>query len=232
MGHSLTLFLIHYGILALLLLTFVKGVGVPIPIPADLVILAAATGSASGKLVLWEAFAAVLGGMVAGGLIQFSLARGPARNVLYRYGRRIGLTPHRLDLAFRRVENVGVFGIAVAVVTPAIRTAAIPACGLTRMSARTFALGLTLGTALYIAFQFFLAYGIVRFVLAVWTREDKAWLWLLLVPAAAIAGWAVYRHRTRHLATLGGPLAVEDAVLRSRRCPLCWITVLADGSPS
>jgi len=186
--------------------------------------LAAATGSASGKLVVWQAFGAVLAGMVGGGLIQFALARGPARNLLYRFGGRIGLTPHRLDLAFRRVESVGVIGIAMAVITPGIRTAAIPACGLTRLPSRTFAVGLTLGTAAYIAFQFFAAYGIVKVALS----QNKVWLWLLLIPVALVIGWTVYRHRTRHLPQLHGSLTEEDAVLRSYHCPLCWFTAMAD----
>ncbi len=228
LGHQLTQFVIHYGIIALLLLTLVKGVGIPIPIPADLVILAAASGSASGKLVWWESFTVVLAGMVIGGLLQFLLVRGPARDILYRYGGKVGLTPHRLDLAFRRVENVGVMGVAVAVVTPAIRTAAIPACGIVRMRLRTFAAGLVVGTAAYIALQFFVAYGVIRFALSVWNHQDKAWLWLALVPIAALSGWMVYFHRTRHLSQLQGSLTEEDEDLRSHKCPLCLITVIGD----
>ena len=224
----MTQFLVHYGIIALLLISFVKGVGVPLPIPADLVILVAATGSASGKLVLWQAVLAVFGGMVAGSVIQYTLVRGPARSVLYRFGGHVGLTPHRLNLAFRRVENVGVFGVAVAVVTPAIRTAAIPACGIVRVPAKIFVSGLALGTGAYIAFQFFVAYGVVKLALHVWTHGDKVWLWLLLIPVAAILGTLVYRHRTVHLPPLQGSLTQEDAALRSRLCPLCRFTVLAD----
>jgi membrane protein DedA with SNARE-associated domain len=227
-GHQLSVFLAHYGLLSLFVLTLVKAIGVPIPIPADLVVLAAATGSASGKLNPWQALGVLLVAMVGGGIIQFGLARGPGRNILYRYGHFVGLTKQRLDLAFQRVENVGVLGIAVAVVTPAIRTAAIPACGLTTIRLRTYALGLLIGTSVYLAFQFFLAYGIVKLLLGFWNSQQRAWLWLVIVPVAAVAAWVVIRHRTRHLGQLSGSVPEEDSLLRSHRCPLCWLTIAED----
>lgn len=199
----------------------IKAVGVPIPIPADVVILAAATGSASGKLNPWQTFAVLLIAMVGGGIIQFLLARGPGRNVLYRYGRFIGLTCPRLDVAFRRVENVGVLGIALAVVTPAIRTAAIPACGLTAIRLRSYVSGLFLGTTAYIAFQFFLAYGFVKLMLKFWNSDHRIWLWLILIPVASLTTWMVVRHRSRHL---GNPLLEDASVPASLRCPLCLFT--------
>ena len=228
MGHSFNLFLIHYGVFALLALTLLKGVGIPLPVPIDLVILAAASGSASGKLVLWEAFGAVLVGMVVGGFLQFLAARGLRRSLLYRLGHNVGLTARRLDLALQRLDGVGVLGIAAVVVTPVIRTGAIPAAGLTRVPWRKFAVGLTLGSGLYIAFQFFVAYGLVHLILTNWASDNRAWAWLLLLPLAAFIGWAVYWHQTRHLTALHGSLMEEDAVLRSRACPLCRMTALAD----
>lgn len=220
MGHNLTYFVSHYGLLALLLLTLIKAIGVPIPIPVDLVVLAGATAAAGGKLVFWQAFGVLLFAMVAGGMIQFILVRGPGRNLLYRFGRFIGLTPGRLDLAFRRVENVGVLGIGFAVVTPGIRTAAIPACGLTTIAARTFALGLLTGTTIFVAFQFFLGYAGVKLVLKLWNTQPHLWLLLVLIPVAATVGWIIIRHRNRHLPRLQTTGVVSD--LRASRCPLCW----------
>lgn len=228
MGHQLSVFLTHYGLLALFLLVFVKAVGVPIPVPADLIVIAAATGSAGGKLVPWQAFGVILVAMIGGAIIQFALARGPGRQVLYRFGPVIGLTPQRLDLAFQRVENVGIGGIAVAVVTPGIRTAAIPACGLTTISVRIYVIGLTLGTSVYVAFQFFVAYGLLKLGLRFWNVGGHLPFLLLAGAATAALALLVVRHRTRHLTGLHGSIVDEDQSLRSNRCPLCWLTVGAD----
>jgi membrane protein DedA with SNARE-associated domain len=206
----------------------VKGIGVPLPVPLDVLVLAAATGSASGKLVLWQAFLAILFGMVGGGFVQFLLVRGPARGLLYRVGGRVGLTQHRLDLALQRVNNVGVIGVAVAVVTPGIRTAAIPACGLTQIRARIFAIGLAIGSTCYLAVQFLLVYGAITFFLHIWLTRASAWDWFLLIPLAAVVGALVYRHRTAHLSILHGSLREEDDELRSHWCVFCRITAVAD----
>ncbi|GEM_PF-932583 len=219
--------LAHYGLIALFLVALVKAIGVPIPIPADVLIVVAATGSASGKLVFWQAFAVLLVAMVVGEMIQFSLARGPGRHLLYRFGPAIGLTHARLDLAFDRVKNVGVVGIAVAVVTPGVRTAAIPACGLTTIPMRTFVAGVTLGTSIYLALQFFIAFAGVKLILRFWSSEPHAWLLLVLVPVAAISAWIFVRHQTRHVPALD-PLSVGAGRVRSHRCPLCLMAMAAE----
>jgi membrane protein DedA with SNARE-associated domain len=76
-AHELNQFVSEYGLLALTLLAFVKAVGIPIPIPQDVVVLAAATGSASGRFPLPEAFGLLLVAITAGGFVQFWIARGP-----------------------------------------------------------------------------------------------------------------------------------------------------------
>src|SRR5947209_9583473 len=118
--HSFDLFLIQYGLAAIFLLLFVKSIGVPIPIPADLLVLTAAASAAAGKFGLWQAAGAVLLATVLGGLIQFALARGPGRGLLYRFGRYLGLTQARLDAVSTRVKKGGIVGISTAIVVPGI----------------------------------------------------------------------------------------------------------------
>ena len=74
--------------------------------------------------------AGVLLAITLGGLAQFLLARGPARRVVVRYGNRLGLTEGRLDRVAARMRQGGPFGIGLGVLTPGLRTAVIPACGL------------------------------------------------------------------------------------------------------
>src|SRR5437763_9813788 len=107
---NIDMFRVQYGLAAIFILTLAKAIGVPIPIPGDLIILTAAARVAQGKLVLWQAFVAIFIALVLGGLIQFVLARGPGRGLLYRFGRYIGLTPPRLDAAAEKVKKGGILG--------------------------------------------------------------------------------------------------------------------------
>ena len=97
--NGIEMFLVQYGLAAVFIVLLVKSIGLPIPIPADVIILATAVRAAQGKLILWQAFLAILVALVLGGIIQFVLVRGPGRSLLYRFGRYIGLTSARLDAA-------------------------------------------------------------------------------------------------------------------------------------
>jgi hypothetical protein len=61
--------------------------------------------------------------IVVGDVIQFWLARGPGRAMVYRLGRYLGLTPARLDAASTLVRKSGPLGLAVIMLTPGVRAA-------------------------------------------------------------------------------------------------------------
>src|SRR5689334_2801349 len=94
---GLDAFLDAYGVAAACAVMLVKAVGVPIPIPGDVILLATAARAAEGKVPLGLAFAALLVAILAGGFVQFLLARGPARQLMLRYGSRVGLTSSRVE---------------------------------------------------------------------------------------------------------------------------------------
>src|SRR5215210_716183 len=123
-------FLDAYGVFAACAIMLVKAAGIPIPIPGDVILLATAARAAEGKVLLWLAFTGLLAALVVGGTAQFFLARGPARNVVSKYGHRVGLTAERLERVANGVRRGGLLGIGLAVLTPGLRTAVIPACGL------------------------------------------------------------------------------------------------------
>jgi len=156
--NSIDLFLVQYGLAAIFIILLVKTIGIPIPIPADLIILTAAARVAQGKLILWQAFIAILIALILGGLIQFVLARGPGRGLLYRFGRYIGLTSSRLDAASARVKKGGALAISIAILVPGVRGAAIAASGLADMPLRAFLPGLVVGSALFLCLHFSLGY--------------------------------------------------------------------------
>src|SRR5947209_7513057 len=136
--NGIDMFLIQYGLAAIFIVMLAKSVGVPIPIPGDLILLTAAARAAQGKLVLWEAFIAILLALVVGGLVQFWLARGPGRGLLYRFGRYIGLTAARLDAAAAKVKKGGIISITIVTLVPGVRSAAIVAGGLAGLPLRIF----------------------------------------------------------------------------------------------
>ncbi|HYX48455.1 MAG TPA: VTT domain-containing protein, partial [Ktedonobacteraceae bacterium] len=156
--NSLDLFLIQYGLAAIFIILLIKTIGIPIPIPADLIILTAAARVAQGKLNLWQTFIAIFVALVIGGFIQFLLARGPGRGLLYRVGRYIGLTPTRLDAASARVKKGGALSISIAILVPGIRGAAVVASGLADMPLRIFLPGLAVGSILFLGLHFFLGF--------------------------------------------------------------------------
>src|ERR1700737_2845697 len=156
--NSFDVFLTNYGLVAVFSIMLIKTIGVPIPIPGDLIILTAAVRVAQGKLVGWQVFFAILVALLLGGLIQFILARGPGRGLLYRFGRYVGLTQPRIDAAAEKIRRGGGPGLAVSILVPGVRGAAIVASGLAALPLRRFLLGLALGSLLFLSLHFFLGY--------------------------------------------------------------------------
>ena len=152
-------FLLQYGVAAIFLVMLVKSAGVPIPIPGDLIIFTAAVGAAQGKLVGWQAFLAVFLALVAGSLVQFLLARGPGRGILYRLGRYVGLTTPRIDAASEKIRKGGIPGLTLAMLVPGVRGAAILASGLIDLPVARFLIGLSLGSLLFLSLHFFLGFA-------------------------------------------------------------------------
>ncbi len=221
--NGIDLFLVQYGLTAIFVLLLVKTIGVPIPVPSDLIILTAAARVAQGKLVLWQALIAILIALVLGGLIQFVLARGPGRGLLYRFGRYIGLTAPRLDAASGKVKKGGVVGISLAILVLGVRGAAIAASGLANMPLRTFLPGLVVGSALFLSLHFALGYlgGSLFSLIGRVLPLTPLVLLVLALFVIAFALWAVaYRRQkaARHeIETEGTSLELWHEGI----CPVC-----------
>ena len=230
--NSLDLFLVQYGLAAIFLLLLIKTIGIPIPIPADLIILTAAARVAQGKLNVWQAFIAILVALVAGGVVQFLLARGPGRGLLYRFGRYIGLTSPRLDAASVRAKKGGALNVSIAILVPGVRGAAIAASGLADMPLGTFLPGLVTGSLLFLGIHFFLGYlggslfSIVGHVLPLsWVA-----LFTLVLLLTIFAVWVAVRrrHKTAQPDVEGTPLELWHEGI----CPACLALYAANQMPS
>jgi membrane protein DedA with SNARE-associated domain len=212
---GLIAFLDAYGLAAACLVMLIKAVGVPIPIPGDVILLATAARAAEGKVDLWLGFVGLLLALTIGGSVQFGLARGPARLLLYRFGPRLGLTSARLDRVARRVEQGGPLGICFGVLTPGVRSAVVPACGLAALPWRVFLPGLALGSAADIALHFALGYAGAELLAAL--LEPGPILILGVVLALGLAAWVVIGRRLRMSSG-----RVVDAWAQAT-CPVCLV---------
>jgi membrane protein DedA with SNARE-associated domain len=191
---GLEAFLDSYGVVAACAIMLVKAIGVPVPIPGDVILLATAARAAEGKVLLWLAFVALLVALTLGGTLQFLLARGPARGIVIRYGQRLGLTEARLDRVAARMRQGGLFGIGLAVLTPGLRTAVVPACGLTGIPLRIFLPGLALGSAVDVGLHFAIGFA-GSSLLATIVQPSPIAVIAVLVILGLAAWWLLARRR-------------------------------------
>jgi membrane protein DedA with SNARE-associated domain len=212
-----------YGLVAVCVVLFLKGTGIPIPIPGDVLLLGTAAQTANGRFLLWQAFVAVLLAILLGSTVQFLLARGSGRRLVYRFGRHLGLTAGRLDAVAARVRRSGIIGIAVMVLTPGVRSAAIPACGLAAVPWRTFVPGLVVGSSLDLVLHFALGFAGGSLLMGLFDPSLVPWIVvgvLLLFALAGVVAWRLLRARQRggHQTQLGASAfeAWQQAV-----CPVC-----------
>lgn len=197
--NTIDLFLVQYGVAAVFIVLLLKTIGVPIPVPADLIILTVAAQSAQGKLIAWQVLIALLIALVLGGLIQFVLARGAGRGLLYRFGRYIGLTSPRLDAASARIKKGGALAISIAILVPGVRGAAITASGLADMPLRTFLPGLVAGSAVFLGLHFSLGFLGGSLFTIIGRVLPLSWITLLALALLVIifALWIVASHRKK-----------------------------------
>jgi membrane protein DedA with SNARE-associated domain len=208
-------FLETYGLAAASLVMLIKAIGVPLPVPGDVILLATAARAAQGKVVLWLAFAALLVALTLGGTVQFLLARGPARRVVLTLGKRLGLSEARLQQVATKLERAGLVGIGLAVLTPGVRTAAVPACGLAGVPLRVFLPGLALGSAIDLGLHFAIGYagaGVLAALVA-----PSPLLVIVALMALGAAAWVVIARRRRANAAYA-----VDAWVQAT-CPACLI---------
>ena len=212
---GLNAFLDSYGVAAACAIMLIKAAGVPVPIPGDVILLATAARAAEGKVLLWLAFVVLLAALILGGALQFYLARGPARRMVVKYGQRIGLTAERLERVAASVRRGGMLGIGVAVLTPGVRSAVVPACGLTGIAWRLFLPGLALGSAIDLGLHFGIGYAGSSILATI--AEPSPLLVVVVLALLGLAAWLLIARR-RHATTTVAVNAWAQAT-----CPVCLI---------
>lgn len=225
-----TQFLETYGLLAIFSIMLLKEIGIPVPIPADLIMLGAAASAAAGKFDAqggWiAAFVVILIPMFLGGIVQFGLAKGPGRALVYRIGKYIGLTQARLDKAMSAVRKGGTTAVTIGLTTPGVRIATVPASGLADLSLGVFLPGLILGSAFFLGWHFALGY-LGGLLLALLSLSPLVLVGILVgVIVLGIVGWRIARRRSRGKAD---EIGAGEAYLEwaDASCPACIAIALA-----
>ncbi len=223
-GELLTL----YGLAAVFAVILLKEAGLPLPVPGDLLMLLAGIRAAQGEVALWQVLLVLLAASLIGASAQFHLVRGPGRGLIYRYGRYVGLPPARLDRAAALLQARGARAVALLRITPGLRAAAALAAGLAGLSYRTFLLGMTAGSLIWILFHTLLGFVVGPVVLA--TLQEIQLPVLPLVVGVFLVGLVVWLGRRRARpgapADPAGPAGRNGTVERLRAwteagCPAC-----------
>ena len=211
-----------YGLLAVFLVMLLKECGVPIPIPADLIMLGVALRSASGEMSVAGGIAALLIPMLLGGMLQYSIARGPGRRVVQRLAAIVGLSAQRLDTVMRRMSAGGSAAVAVGLTTPGVRIATNPASGLANLTPRRYLPGLALGSVFFLGWHYALGFAGGAALAAL--RPSTPVL-IAIVAAFVLPGlvFALIKHRRK--AREGGVAAL--ASWAESGCPVCGALKLA-----
>jgi membrane protein DedA with SNARE-associated domain len=151
-------FLNTYGLLAIFVVMLLKEGGIPIPVPSDLIMITAGVQAATGVYGLGELIVAILAAIIIGGSVQFLLTRSAGRQVIYRIGRYIGLTPERLDKALALLERRGAMAVFLGLNVPGARAGIIPAAGLSKLAFAAFAPPMVGGSGVFYGWHIALGY--------------------------------------------------------------------------
>ena len=158
-------FLEQHGLAAAFLFLLVEEAGVPLPVPGDVLMLVLGVQAREGRVPLWQAIAVLELGTALGATLLYLLARWAGRDLVYRYGRYLRLTPPRLERAERWIRGYGALAVVVGRLVPGLRIATAVACGVFGLPVRQFLPAMAVGSLLYISAHTLLGYFFGRPVL-------------------------------------------------------------------
>jgi membrane protein DedA with SNARE-associated domain len=161
--------------------------------------------------------------MVVGAWVQYLLARRLGRSFLYRFGRYIGLTQDRLDRAASAVRKGGAATVGVSLVTPGVRIATVPACGLAELPLRSFLPGLVAGSGVFLALHFVIGYVGGPLVSAAMKAINLPTLVFIAVFfVVGLVGWMLMRRRARMQKQGAAAVTLERlSDWADASCPVC-----------
>src|SRR6266568_2107800 len=207
-GRATSAFLDQHGLLAAFVFLLIEEAGVPVPVPGDVLMLILGLHARQGTVPLWQAVAATWLGTMIGSTFLYFAARIAGRDLVYRYGPFIRLTPERLDRAERWLKHHGSRAVFLGRLVPGLRIVTAVACGVFEVPFGVFFPAMSLGALLYIVVYTLLGYYLGPPVLTVLEKIHIPFGLLgSLVPLALILLWT---YRTRQgLGRRTAPLPVD-----------------------
>ncbi len=189
-------FVTEHGVLAGFTLILIEETGVPVPVPGDFLMIGLGVHARQGHVALWQALLIMELATVIGASVLYFLSARAGRELVYRYGRYIHLTPARLDQAERWLRRRGAVAIVLGRVTPGLRMATVIACGVFGVPFWRFLPSLALGAFLYILGYTLLGYFFGPPVMAAMaTIHLPLGLVGSLVPLVLLVVWVVRARR-------------------------------------
>ena len=183
-----------YGYAAVLAGPLLESTGVPFP-GETLLILGAAYSADTGRLSLPVVILCAFGGAVLGDNLGYGVGRLLDRELVTRWGSRVGLTPRRQQLIQRFFERRGPLAVVVARFIALLRTFGALLAGVGEMPYRLFLPFNILGGAAWAT-----AYGLLGFELGHAYQQASgavgaATLALAVVAAVLILGGVFFFRR-------------------------------------
>lgn len=156
----------HWGYLAIFLFVILGNVDLPVPEESVLVLAGYLTWQ--GQLELPLVLVVGIVSAVAGDNLGYWIGRRYGQEAVERFGRRVMLTPARIEATRRFVTRYGAFGVFAARFIAGLRFMAGPLAGSTGLRPLAFVTANTLGAMLYVPTMvgagYAVAYGLGDYV--------------------------------------------------------------------
>jgi len=195
---SILAWLTQYGYSGLFFLLMLGIVGLPIPDETLLVFCGYLIYK--GRLLPLPAFASGLAGSMCGITLSYILGLKFGREVIFRYGKYVRITPKHVEDVTRWFFRFGLWLLSVGYFIPGVRHYTALVAGMSGLNVRRFAAYAYPGAAVWVATFLTLGYSFGDG----WehTSEQVHRYSLIATGLAAVAGllvWLVYKliHRTR-----------------------------------
>src|SRR5712691_7548080 len=189
-GRATSSFLDQHGFLAAFVFLLIEEAGVPVPVPGDVLMLILGLHARQGSVPLWQAVGATWLGTIIGSTFLYFAARIAGRDLVYRYGPFIRLTPERLDRAERWLKQHGSRAVFLGRRVLGLRIVTAVACGVFEIPFTIFFPAMSIGALLYILVYTLLGFFLGQPVLDFLERIHIPFALLgSLVPLSLILLW-------------------------------------------
>lgn len=146
---EITWALTHFGYIALFFLLALGIVGLPIPDETIMVFVGSLT--VEGPFGYVPAFAVCLAGSMTGMTVSYIVGRRVGKPLLNRYGKRVKLTPARVERTERWFQRFGPWAIVFGYFVPGLRHLTCYLAGMARMNWSLYFFAAGTGALIWVA---------------------------------------------------------------------------------